>query len=76
VKLFHHANIGGYFLLTLESGRCNNSQLPITPRASHAAIGNRVEQHIQPIRNKEQVINIFWLALDRGEEIRDRKVKV
>ncbi len=34
---------------------------PITPRATPAATGNRIEQQIQPIRNQERgKIDSYW----------------
>jgi hypothetical protein len=53
VHLFHHINISRFFHLPRESGKCNNSHTPITPRAPLSATGEQTEQHIQPIGTKK-----------------------
>jgi hypothetical protein len=52
-------NHGALLLWTLKSGKFGTSHLPIISRAPPSPTGNREEQQIQPIRNKEKAKNRF-----------------
>jgi hypothetical protein len=54
-------------LLPLESGKCNTSCLPFTPRASPAAVGNWEEEHIQLLRNKKRIKKILVGPRESGK---------
>jgi hypothetical protein len=56
VPLFLRSETGG-FSIYHESSKCNTSRLLTLPRAFPAPIGNRKEQHIQPIRISKAVKN-------------------
>jgi hypothetical protein len=53
VLLCHHVNNGGFLLLPLEADNVTLAHLPIPLELFQPPL-KRVEQHIQPIRNKEK----------------------
>jgi hypothetical protein len=48
----YHVNTSRFLLLPLKYGKYNISRYPIALRAMLSTIGNRREQHIQPIGTK------------------------
>ncbi len=79
VHLLHHTSTGGFLLWTSERRKCDTSRRLTTPIVSKSPPGNREEQHIQPIRDKEQVLKqILIIPRERGRnwrvEVRRRLV--
>jgi hypothetical protein len=76
VKLFHHANIGGFLHLPLESGKCNASCIQSTSRTTPSTIRGLTQQHMQPIETKntkKKAFYRFWLTIERGGKIGEWK---
>ncbi len=52
-QLFHRTNIGGFLLSPLESEKSNTICTLVTPRTTPTALGDWIEQHIQPTTTKK-----------------------
>jgi hypothetical protein len=70
VQPSYQASTGTFLLLPLNSRKCNaTSHLRSTPRATTTANGNHIEQHSEPIGNKEKVKTDFdWSEYGKWQQ--------